>query len=102
MPDLVKWILFLALGRLIISLWMSFSLPKWMKNEWMEKLHGCDLCSGVWAYSILSFFLETDLLDVIGFGYIPVVGAIITGCVISWVMHIFVLGWKSKYEVVII
>lgn len=102
MPLLVKWILFLLLGRLLIYLWMSFSLPKWMKNDWMEKLHGCDLCSGVWIFSILSFFLETDLLDMMGFGYIPLVGAIITGCAVSWFTHIFILGWRAKYEIVVV
>lgn len=102
MPPLVSWILFIVLGRIVTHLWMSFHLPKWMKNDWVEKLHSCDLCSGVWVYTILSFFMEVDLLEVVGFGYIPVIGAIITGCVISWLVHIFVLGWKAKYEIVVV
>jgi hypothetical protein len=101
-PSLVSWILLLLLGRLVIYVWMIFHLPKWMKNEWMEQLHGCDLCSGIWIYTILSFFLEVDLLDELGFGYIPVLGALITGIVISWLVHIFILGWKAKYEIVVV
>lgn len=82
---------------------MQFHLPKFIKKiEWFEKLHGCDLCSGVWVFSILSFFTGVDLLEVTGFGYIPLVSAIITGIVVSWLVHIFSLGWKAKYEVIVI
>lgn len=81
---------------------MIFHLPKWAENEWLMSLHSCDLCSGVWIYSALSFFLNFDLLKVFGFGYIPLVGAIITGIVVSWFMHIFILGWKAKYSIVVI
>ena len=100
---LAKWILFLLLGKIIIHVWMQFHLPKALKKiEWFEKLHTCDLCSGVWVFSILSFFMEVDLLETTGFGYIPIVGAIVTGIVVSWLVHIFTLGWKAKYEVIII
>lgn len=98
-----KWILFVLVGKIIIHIWMLFHLPKSVKKwTWLEELHGCDLCSGVWAYSILSFFTELDLLDVAGFGYIPIIGAIVTGIIISWAVHIFTLGWKAKYEVIVI
>lgn len=100
---LAKWILFLLMGKIVIHVWMQFYLPKFLKkSEWLKKLHECDLCSGVWIYSILSFFMGVDLLEVTGFGYIPLVSAIITGIVVSWLMHIFSLGWKAKYEVVIV
>ncbi len=100
---LAKWIVFLLLGKIIIHIFMQFHLPKFMKkSEWFTKLHDCDLCSGVWVFSILSFFTGVDLLEVTGFGYIPLVSAIITGIVVSWLVHIFSLGWKAKYEVIII
>lgn len=100
--DLANWLIFILLGRLVIHIWMTFHLPKWLENEWMNGLHSCDLCSGVWIYSVLSFFLQVDLLDVSGFGHIPLVGAIITGIVTAWFMHIFILGWKAKYSIVVI
>lgn len=100
---LAKWILFLLIGKIVIYIWMQFHLPKFIKKiDWFVKLHDCDLCSGVWIYSGLSFFMGVDLLEVTGFGYIPLVSAIITGIVVSWLVHIFSLGWKSKYEVVVI
>lgn len=98
-----KWILFLVIGKIVIHIWMQFHLPKFLKkNEWFTKLHDCDLCSGVWVYSVMAFFMGVDLVEVLGFGYIPLLGAIITGIVVSWVVHIFTLGWRAKYEVVVI
>lgn len=99
----LRWIAFLLIGKICIYIWMQFHLPKFVqRSEWIKKLHDCDLCSGVWIYSILSFFMGVDLLEVTGFGYIPLVSAIITGIVVSWLVHIFTLGWKAKYEVVVI
>ena len=100
---LLKWLAFLLIGKLIIHTWMLFHFPRWMKRyEWLNKLHECDHCSGIYVYSILSFFTELDLLDVAGFGYIPIVGALVTGIIISWLVHIFILGWKAKYEIVVV
>jgi len=100
---LASWVLFLVIGKIVIHIWMQFHLPKFLsKSEWFKQLHECDLCSGVYVYSILSFFMGVDLLEVAGFGKIPLVSAIITGIVVSWVVHIFYLGWKSKYEIVVI
>lgn len=99
---LAKWLLFIVFGRIVIQIWIHFHLPKFLQNEWMEQLHKCDLCSGVWVYSILSFLFRFDIPEVIGFEYVPLVGALITGCIISWLVHLFILGWRAKYEVVVI
>lgn len=100
---LATWILFLLVGKIVIHIWMQFHLPTPIKKiEWFVKLHGCDLCSGVWIYTILSFFMGTDLLSVLVFEYVPIVSEVITGIVISWLVHIFTLGWKAKYEVIVV
>lgn len=98
-----KWILFLAIGKIAIHVFQQFQLPTFLKRFiWFVKLHDCDLCSGVWIYMLLSLFLSVDLLSVLVFEYVPLVSEVVTGIVISWLVHIFSLGWKSKYEVVII
>ena len=100
---LAKWVLFLAIGRIVIHIWQQFHLPKPIqKIEWFRKLHECDLCSGVWIFTILSLFMGLDLLSVLLFEYVPVVSEVVTGIVISWLVHIFILGWKAKYEIVVI
>lgn len=98
-----KWILFLLIGKILIYIWMQFELPSILKKySWLSKLHDCDLCSGVWIFSTLSLFLETDLLSLLLFEYVPVVSEIVTGIVVSWIVHIFTLGWKSKYDIVVV
>lgn len=98
-----KWILFVVLGKIIIHIWMTFHLPKFLKKiEWFVKLHDCDLCSGVWIYTILAIFMGVDLLSVTLFEYVPYVSEIVTGIVVSWLVHIFSIGWKAKYEIVVV
>ena len=100
---LSKWILFLAIGKVIIHAWQRFPLPKFLtKYSWFVKLHDCSLCSGTWIYTILSLFLGVDLLSTLIFTYVPIVSEVVTGILISWVVYIFTLGWKSAYEVVIV
>ena len=82
---------------------MQFHLPKPIKKiDWFVQLHDCDLCSGVWVFTILSVFMGVDLLSVIGFDYVPYVSQVITGIVVSWLVHIFSIGWKAKYDIVVV
>jgi len=98
-----KWILFLIIGKIIIHIFMKFELPKSIKRfTWFVQLHDCDLCSGTWIYIVLSLFMGVDLLSLLLFEYVPVISEIVTGIVISWVVHIFSLGWKAKYEVIVV
>ena len=53
-------------------------------------------------YAILSFFMQMDLLSDLGFWYVPVICEFVTGAVISFLVHIFVLGWKARFEVIIV
>lgn len=93
MVDFATWLLFAATGRVLIYLWMIFPEPQFMKlPSWLEKLHRCDLCSGVWIYSILAIAIQIDL-----FGLNNVVTQIATGAVTSYLVHVFVIGVKEKF-----
>jgi hypothetical protein len=104
---MLNWFVFAAIGKLVVYLWQLFPLPESNKQEkyivrFVHKLHECDLCSGTWIFSILALFLGVDLVS-INFGIEPsIVGKILTGMFTSYVVHIFFIGLKSKYEVVII
>lgn len=84
--------------------WMQFPLPKFLEEKiyLIKKLHECDYCSGVWGYSILAFFMQLDLLSVIGFHYVPLLSEFVTGVIISFLVHIFILGWKARFEVIVV
>ena len=82
---------------------MQFALPQFLqKRKTIEYLHECDLCSGVWVYAVLAFFMQMDLLSALEFSYVPALSELVTGGAISFLVHIFVLGWKARFEVIIV
>jgi uncharacterized membrane protein len=96
---MLSWLLFAVTGRLLIFLGMRFHLPeKIEKIEWISQLHMCSLCMGVWIYTALAFFMNVDILNSwLGFQHVPVIGEIVTGCVTSYLVFIFVLGFKDAH-----
>jgi hypothetical protein len=93
MVDFASWLVFAATGRILVYVWMQFPEPPFMKLPWwLEKLHRCDLCSGVWIYSILAVVIGIDL-----FGINHLVTQIASGVITSYLVHIFVIGVKEKY-----
>ena len=97
---LSDFVLYLGVGRLIIYIVQKF-VSDATKIELLNKWASCDLCSGVWIYTALAFLLNVKILSDI-FPYIPIASEFITGCVSSFLMHLLVLGWKSKFDVVVI
>lgn len=82
---------------------MQFPLPSVLKRiQTIEELHGCDLCFGVWVYGILAFFMQMSLTTALEFSYVPILSELVTGGVISLLMHLLTLGWKSKFEVIVV
>lgn len=88
-----EWLLFAATGRVLIYLWMQFPEPPFMKlPSWLEKLHRCDLCSGVWIFGIMAIALQVDI-----FGMGNIVTQAATGAITSYLVHLFVLGAREKF-----
>lgn len=95
----MNWLAYLLVGKLLIYLWQQFPLPTRLENiPSIHKLHFCDLCSGVWLYGLLSFFMGVSLLTLLGFSYTPVVSELVTGGAVSFIVHIFSIGWKDKFS----
>jgi hypothetical protein len=98
-----EWLLFAATGRVLIYVWFQFPLPPKfaLKKSYfyttVNKLHSCDLCAGVWLYGLLAVVTGADMS-----GAGSIVTMLATGAVTSFLVHLFVLGWKSKFEVVVI
>jgi hypothetical protein len=96
------WLLAQIVQKMLQSAAPVVRLPNFLeKRRTIEYLHRCDLCSGVWIFSILAYFMQMDLLSVAGFPA-TIVGGAITGSVISFLVHLLVLGWKSKFEVIVV
>lgn len=96
---MVEWLVYAILGKLIITLWMAFHLPKWLtKFDFLVKLHACGLCSGVWIYGAMALIFGVDVLEPwFGFGRVFVVNEIITGMLTSWLVHVFSVGFSELY-----
>ncbi len=91
-----SWLGYLVLGKVLIYLWQKFPFPKGYKI--ISGLHECDLCSGVWIYFFAALLFRMDLLNLFGLPYYPILNEGITGGVISFVVHIFSVGWKTKFD----
>lgn len=97
------WLIYAALGRLIIFVIQSFPMPKKIKEHpFFGKLYACDFCLGVWVFSFMAFFVKIDLLTEFGFFYVPFVSEVVTGMFTSLFVHLVRLGWHTKFDVVVI
>ena len=90
---MIDWLVLMVVGRILIYLWQQFPLPSSLtKFESVNKLHTCDLCAGVHIYALMSWVMGLHF-----FGYMPVVSEYITGGVVSFAVHIFLIGWREKF-----
>jgi hypothetical protein len=94
-----EYLVFLAIGELLIFFGVKFAKDNEIKIKFFEKLLSCRLCLGVWVYTVLSAILRVQVFD---FMYVPALSELITGCVSSFMMFFFVIGWKSYNEIVVI
>lgn len=96
---MLNWLIYAVLGRLLIFLWMKLELPeKIEKIKFISSLHKCDLCSGVWIFIPLAFFMNIDLLySWFGFGHIFIISELITGCLTSYIVWIFMIGFREVH-----
>lgn len=95
------YLLFLAIGRLLIFLANKFISQNEMGIKFLNRLLSCVLCSGVWCYTILSFLTGYSV-----FGdwipYVPVLSEFITGCASAYLVYMVEQGWKATNEVIVI
>jgi hypothetical protein len=102
---MLEWFVYAAMGKLLIYLWQLFPLPMSVNEQktyiaqFIYKLHQCDLCSGVWLYCALALIFGINIIQADGF-IARIAGELITGAITSFAVHIFSIGWRSKYEVI--
>ena len=96
---MLSWLIYAVIGRLLVFLGMKFHLPeKIEKIQWISLIHHCSLCMGVWIFTILAYFMKVDMLNSwFEFSHIVVISEIITGCVTSYLVWIFTLGFREAH-----
>jgi hypothetical protein len=96
----VYFLLFLAIGKLLIYLGMKFPPLAESRFEFIRRQWECDLCCGVIVYSALSLIMGEAL-----FGdhfYVPFISEGITGGIASFIVHLISMGYKEKFGVIVI
>uniref|UniRef100_A0A6H1ZAU1 DUF1360 domain-containing protein n=1 Tax=viral metagenome TaxID=1070528 RepID=A0A6H1ZAU1_9ZZZZ len=94
----VQLLLLALAGRLTI-----YALQKFppVRNIWfLFELVSCDFCLGVWVYSVLSGLMRWVLFQ--DMYYVPIISEILTGISISFLVHIFAIGWQSRFGTIVI
>ncbi len=92
---IVEYFFYLLVGRLFIYLIRLFPpiVRLLERYEDTEKLLNCDLCLGVWTYTILSGIMNIQIIENMNiFGYL------LTGSVSSFIMYLVVKGWNQEYS----
>jgi len=94
-------------GKIIIFLLQRFpkhTLPiigkLFREGKLLDELFACDMCLGVWIYFGLAFLFDVDINGEMF--YVPILSEFIIGMVTSFVVHIFSVGWNSKFQTLVI
>lgn len=96
----VEFLLLSLIGKLFIFLGMNFPPFSESKIDFVRRVWECDLCAGVYVYTAISLIMRVSLFSEIF--YVPLISEAITGGIVSFIIHLITLGWKSKFEVVVI
>ncbi len=95
------FLLYLAIGKLLIWIFQKLGRDNEIKIKFISKLLSCSLCAGFWVYSFTSWITKSYAFQD-WIMYIPVFSEIVTGVFSSYIVYVFENGWKSLYEVLVI
>lgn len=89
---------YIFVGKLSIYFIQIFPPIKFLyKWKYLEELFSCDLCIGTWIYAFYAYFFKINFMQ--EWFYVPVLSEIITGAVVSFLVHLASIGWKDKFGV---
>lgn len=96
---MLKLFLVALFGRLLIFLIQLFPYPRVLeKVEFLKKLYSCDLCLGVYVFTLLAWAYKLDILQLLGLFYVPVLSEILSGMFLSFMVYIFRIGWNERFS----
>ena len=95
----INFLIYVALGKLLIYIGQKFLGNS--KSFFFNKLVNCDLCLGVWVYTILAGLYQIRLLEDV-LWYVPIASELITGIAVSFIVHLLSIGVREKFGTVIV
>jgi len=100
-------LIYLLIGRLLVFYSQKFPFQKlafigrlWKEGEFLNMMFSCDLCLGVWIYTLLAILFDQNFFGTIMIARTDIIGWFLTGAISSFLAHIFALGWKIKFGIV--
>ena len=105
---MIKFIVFLLVGKLVIYILQKFPFRDtfignlFSEGKFLEKLFSCDLCLGVWVYATLGYIFRFSFIGSVFGTYVLFIDEAITGMIASFLMHIFSIGWNTKFGTVLL
>jgi hypothetical protein len=101
----IDYIFLCLVGRVCIFLLQKFPFTKlpligrlWGEGGFLCDLFSCDLCIGVWVYTVLGYFFKINLLFI--YFYVPVISEFITGGITSLIVFLVVRGYQAQYSII--
>jgi len=95
---ILNFLVYAGVGRLCIFFLRKFPLSAMLLESVLGKGFFCDLCLGTWVYTILAIFWKINILELVF--YFPGLSQLLTGAITSFLMYLFVIGWKSEFTVI--
>lgn len=106
---MLKFFAYLAIGKLLIFIGQKFPFHKlpiignlFAEGEFLEQLFACDLCLGFYVFSFLDFFFYVNIFAELKLPYVPILNEILVGTLATFLVHVFSIGWNSKFGVIVI
>ena len=104
----MQLVAFALVGKLIIFLFQKFFTPHlpligrlFEEERFWGRLVSCDLCLGFWVFSGLSFITNVNVTGEL-FIYVPILSEVVTGAIVSFIMHLISAGWNAQYQNIIV
>ena len=92
------YLLYTLVGRLFIYLLQKSPYHRLIKWGFLQRLFECDLCLGVWVYTILAFLINVNLFSF----YVQFLSELIIGSGTSLIVHLIRIGWQEKFGTIVI
>jgi hypothetical protein len=91
----VTLIIYFVIGRLLIWFLQTAGPIKYLykRSNFLIELFECDFCLGCWVFLGLGLAFKVALLDILPY----ILDVTITAIVASFVLHIFIIGWRTQY-----
>jgi hypothetical protein len=97
---------YLLVGRLLVFILQKFPFQKikflagsFQEGKFLKELFGCDLCLGCWVFWCLAFLIDMDFIYQMFNIHIVFFSYLFTGIIASFIVHVFRIGWTTKFGI---